>query len=192
MILKASLNSCSGDQYVELRFPSTNLLQPRSQAVSKRTEPSLLQSGEERLRFPQVPSSDQLSLESAKISKFKRWIHSNQHPAPQSYKPQQTCKVCVLLPSNMKGMSLSQHWTFWLTSSGPSLFHAGILPPAPPSLQEAPDFLDGIHGWALRTLRCLAMQREWFFPPWHMQVRAPSGQQGRNKMNERITLPFID
>lgn len=41
-----------------------------------------------------------------------------------------------------RNMFITRHWTFRLTSSGPSQFHTGIPPLRPPSLPKAPDSLD--------------------------------------------------
>lgn len=169
MILKVRLNSCSGDQYAELRFPSTNWLQPRSRACVQMlwtTSASEQGGGTLLLRGPGAQISFQ--LRTCKDQQVREMgMHSNNHHRDTSHG-----RKSVPLPSNMKArwrdVFVTEHLAFWPISSGPFPFHTGIPPLPTPSLQEAPDFLNEIQGWAPGACQLMVMLREWFFPLCYM------------------------
>lgn len=182
MIMKASLNSCSGDQYREFRFPSTNWLLPRSRAC---VQMPWAGGGDFASQAPELRSG--FTCESARIGEFKRWgcpLTSTTEPgvladlgsqrtAPQHHEARVKRYVCH------RALGMLTHL------SGPSSLHFHTKIPAlpPTSRQGVLDFLRGVQDWALGTGQLGVVQIEGFFPPSHVQVRATSGQQGRNEMN---------
>lgn len=139
MILKARSNSCSGDQYVELRFPAPTALAKVTGLCPHALSHICFGVGRRGFPSPRPLSSDQLSLTNLQGSASSK----RDYTLITTREPQAIADLAGLCPApqHMKWWwgeaFVTEYWISSLTSYGPSHFHTGISLPPPPSLQEA-------------------------------------------------------
>lgn len=150
--------------------------------------------GQEWLCFPQVPElRSAFTWKSARISEFKRWgCTLINHQRTTSYNRPGRCMSCSPATwSRGEGMPLSQ-----------SVGYSDSPPLDPPSPHQNPTtslsitprssgFPHGIHGQALGHCQPCGDTDRMILTSRSIWVRALSGHQERNEMNERTALPFI-
>lgn len=139
MILKARSNSCSGDQYVELRFPAPTALAKVTGLCPDALSHICFGVGRSGFASPRPLSSDQLSLTNLQGSASSK----EDYTLITTREPQAIADLAGLCPAPQHirwwwGKAfVTEHWISSLTSYGPSHFHTGISLPPPSSLQEA-------------------------------------------------------
>lgn len=139
MILKARSNSCSGDQYVEPRFPAPTALAKVTGLCPDALSHICFGVGRSGFASPGPLSSDQLSLTNLQGSASSK----GDYTLITTREPQAIADLAGLCPAPQHvkwwwgEAFVTKHWISSLTSYGPSHFHTGIPLPPPPSLQEA-------------------------------------------------------